>query len=60
MITLKLSVAEINAILQSLGDSPYIKVADIIQNIRSQATPQVQNRNENEDSSFPTPEPVSA
>lgn len=64
MITLKLSIAEINAILQSLGDSPYIKVADVIQNIRSQAAPQVQNRNEmeteTENTSFSTPETVSA
>lgn len=38
---LKLSLNEINVILQALGNAPYVSVADLIAKIREQVTPQV-------------------
>ena len=46
MITLNLSLAEVNAVLQALGAAPYIQVASVIDTIRTQATPQVQKQQE--------------
>ena len=42
MIDLNLSVNEINLILQALGQAPYVQVADIIDKVRTQVTPQVE------------------
>jgi hypothetical protein len=42
MINLELSVQEINLILQALGQAPYVQVADIVEKIKEQATPQVE------------------
>ena len=42
MISLELSVQEINLILQALGQAPYVQVADIVEKIKEQATPQVE------------------
>ena len=42
MINLQLSLDQINAILESLGAQPYIKVSGLIEELRSQAIPQVQ------------------
>ena len=41
-ITLTLTVAEANGVLQALGQMPYAQVAGLIQKIQQQATPQVQ------------------
>ena len=46
MITLNLSLAEVNAVLQALGAAPYVQVASVIDTIRTQATPQVQKQQE--------------
>lgn len=40
-ITLKLPLAAVNGILQSLGAQPYAQVADLIQAIREQTIPQL-------------------
>lgn len=42
MITLNLTLAQINAVLGALGAAPYVQVAEVIDTIRSQATPQVE------------------
>lgn len=42
MINLELSVQEINLILQALGQAPYVQVADIIDKVKTQAVPQVE------------------
>lgn len=42
MITLNLTLDQINTVLGALGAAPYIKVTDVIDTIRSQATPQVE------------------
>lgn len=41
MITLNLNLSEVNTVLQALGAAPYAQVAEVIQAIRDQATPQV-------------------
>ena len=41
MITLNLNLSEVNTVLQALGAAPYAQVAEVIQTIRDQATPQV-------------------
>jgi len=46
MINLQLSLDQINAILESLGAQPYIKVSGLIEELRSQAIPQVQAQQE--------------
>ena len=48
MIKLELTVEEVNGVLQSLGNMPYAQVVALVENIRNQATPQVQAQ--------PTPE----
>jgi hypothetical protein len=50
MIKLELTVEEVNGVLQSLGNMPYAQVVALVENIRNQATPQVQAQS--------TPEPV--
>ena len=42
MIKLELTVEEVNGVLQSLGNMPYAQVVALVENIRNQATPQVQ------------------
>ncbi len=42
-IQLALTVDEANAILNVMGQQPYIKVADLIQKIQSQAASQLEN-----------------
>ncbi len=42
-IALELTVEEANTILAALGQQPYIKVADLIQKIQSQAASQLEN-----------------
>lgn len=42
MINLELSVQEINLILQALGQAPYVQVAEIVDKIKAQAVPQVE------------------
>ena len=41
MINLELEVAEVNGILQALGNMPFAQVAQLIQKIQLQAQPQV-------------------
>ena len=41
-ITLTLTVAEANGVLQALGQMPFAQVAGLIQKIQGQARPQVQ------------------
>lgn len=41
MIELKLSTEEVNAILNALGNMPYIQVRQLIDNIMNQAKTQV-------------------
>lgn len=43
LIELKLSVAQINVILNHLGRGAYIEVQPIVDEIRAQATPQLIN-----------------
>ena len=42
MIKLELDVAEVNGILQALGNLPFSQVAPLIQKIQLQAQPQVE------------------
>lgn len=44
MITLELDLNEVNVILQSLGQAPYAQVASVVDKIRNQAGPQVQQQ----------------
>ena len=39
-VKLEFKIDEIDAILTALGDQPFVKVAGLINNIRSQALPQ--------------------
>lgn len=41
-ITLQLSIEDINLILASLGNQPYVQVFGVVQKIQQQAGPQVQ------------------
>ena len=50
MIKLELTVEEVNGVLQALGNMPYAQVVALVENIRNQATPQVQSQ--------PAPEPA--
>lgn len=40
-VNLRLTVAQINTILKYLGSGSYLEVVDIINEIRSQAVPQI-------------------
>ena len=42
VVTFKLPLTQVNIILQSLGEQPYRVVADVIQAMRVQIVPQVQ------------------
>ena len=42
MIDLTLSLDEVNAIMVALGQAPYAQVAAIVENIKTQAVPQVE------------------
>jgi hypothetical protein len=42
MITLELEIAEVNSILNALGNMPFIQVQALIAKIQGQAAPQVQ------------------
>ena len=42
-IELKLTFAEVNGVLQALGQMPFAQVATLIQKIQQQAAPQVQD-----------------
>jgi hypothetical protein len=46
-IKLNLSVSEVNLILKSLGNLPYVQVAPLIEKIQAQANPQVTHLNGN-------------
>lgn len=48
--TLELSLKEANTVLQALGQLPYIQVVELIENIKSQASKQLQQE--------PQPEPA--
>lgn len=50
MLKLELSLDETNAVLASLGKMPFEAVAGLIQKIKDQAVPQLQN--------MPAPEPA--
>ena len=54
-ITLDLKIEEIDSILTALGDQPYVKVAEVISKIRSQALPQYEALKAEEDGKPPTP-----
>ncbi len=41
MITLNLTLAQVNTVLGALGSAPYIQVTEVIDAIRTQATPQI-------------------
>ena len=45
MITLNLSLAEVNVILNALGRASYVEVAPVIEVIKSQAAPQLKKQN---------------
>ena len=38
---LDLTIAEVNIIMQALGNAPYVQVAELIQKIREQAQSQI-------------------
>jgi hypothetical protein len=40
-LNLELNINEINVIMNGLGNMPFVQVADLIQNIRSQLEPQL-------------------
>lgn len=40
-VMLNLTVAQVNTILKHLGSGPYVEVVDIVNEIRSQAVPQI-------------------
>jgi hypothetical protein len=44
MIKLELTVDEVNGVLQGLGQLPYVQVVSLVEKIREQATPQVQEQ----------------
>ena len=46
MIKLELDVNEVNGILASLGQMPYVQVSELILKIRAQAAPQVAEKEE--------------
>jgi hypothetical protein len=46
MITLDLTVAEVNGILNALGQMPYVQVKDLVMKIQVQAQPQVEQKAE--------------
>ena len=43
-INLNLTVNDVNVVLQALGNAPYAQVFELIEKIRDQAKPQVQEQ----------------
>ena len=46
MVTLQLEIAEVNGILNALGQMPFVQVQALIMKIQGQAAPQVQEKQE--------------
>lgn len=46
MVTLQLEIAEVNGILNALGQMPFVQVQALIMKIQAQAAPQVQEKQE--------------
>lgn len=44
MINLNLEINEVNGILAALGQMPFTQVAELVEKIKSQAIPQVQQQ----------------
>ena len=44
MITLELEIAEVNAVLNALGQMPFVQVQALIAKIQGQAAPQVEQK----------------
>ena len=44
-LTLELNVYELKAVLQALGQMPYVQVQELIGNLQLQATPQLEAMN---------------
>lgn len=59
MITLNLTLTQVNTILGALGAAPYIQVTEVIESIRKQATPQVDSQESVKDLEAAVKEPVS-
>jgi hypothetical protein len=41
-IKLSLTLEELNAVMQALGNMPYAQIATLVEKVRAQAVPQVQ------------------
>ena len=41
-IKLSLTIEEVNGVMQALGNMPYVQVAALVEKVRSQAAPQVE------------------
>ncbi len=41
-IKLSLTLEELNAVMQALGNMPYAQIAPLVEKVRTQAVPQVQ------------------
>jgi len=41
-IKLSLTLEELNAVMQALGNMPYAQIAPLVEKVRAQAVPQVQ------------------
>lgn len=54
-IQLNLELEEVNGIMESLGNMPYIKAAPLVDKIRQQATPQVQQQQPSQPVTMPAP-----
>ena len=46
MLKIELEIAEVNGVLNALGQMPFVQVQALIAKIQSQATPQVQAQEE--------------
>lgn len=49
MINLNLEINEVNGILAALGQMPFAQVAELVEKIKSQAIPQVQQAADTEE-----------
>lgn len=49
MIKLELEIAQVNGILGALGQTPYVQVKELIDNIQQQAIPQIQQQSTQEE-----------
>ena len=45
-IKLSLTIEEVNGVMQALGNMPYVQVAALVEKVRSQAAPQVEQASE--------------